>query len=698
MPGSGASSVTIVAAPAPPDDAGLSGADLAVATLVVAATVGVWIAAGVTPGEVSAYLGYVAIAIALPGILLYRLAIRSDRIGLADLCLGVPVGIALQILGVVLLSSLGFRRAGWFAAPMVGVCSLVALRRRRRLGDASVRVHRGRLLEPLLIGGLCLSGVALLALRDFPDHPLPRQIGARGVAYYPDMPWHLGNVAAAKRSWPLRNPRIAGEPFRYHVGAYLFEAGASTVAGIDPATLLFRLDPVMLMMLLVVQLVWLAREYGGTTLIGVGAAYLVLLAGDASSLWRQTSALFFNLFVTHLYLSPTYFFGLVLFVPLVALSGRLAFSGQPRRSGDMLLWLLLLPACGLTKPTTMPVLAAAAAGFAGLHWLRFRTLPTPALLVGVGAVAAFIAVWPAVVPPSAAELMTMKWNPLGTLRLTPIWKSLRDHTSTAAMIAIVVAGHAPAILAGIAALAVRRRPLTDSGRWLLMLAVAGAAPALLFTATGNGQLYFWFYGYTALAVMASTGFAQLLSRPRTAVTRLLLAGGLAAAMIGTLSIVFQSAPGVKDIMGARFRAFQRNPDHQVPGRPIQISAAVAQGLLWVARNTAPAAVVAVNDQSRKYYYSALTQRAVLLEGSAEVVDLFTIDSRAVREQALGRLFGEAGADAVCETARRFGVDYLVEVKAAARSGPPGAAPIPADVVFENGEVGIVSLSGCRSRL
>lgn len=683
--------------PASVDDIGISRSDIAVAAILAIAVIAVWVRNGVTLGEAIAYCAYLAIAIAIPGISLCRLAVRSGRLGLADLCLGVPVGIALQVVGYVVLASIGFRRIGWFAAPIVGLFCLLALLRRRGWCIGHVRFLRGRMLQPVLIGGLCLLSVVLMALRDFPQHTLPRQVEARGVSYYRDMPWHLGNLAAAKRTWPLQNPRISGEPFRYHVGAYVFEAGTSTVAGIDVATLLFRLDPVMLLMLLCAQLVWMGRECGGPGLIGVGAAYIVLLAGDASSVLRQTSPLFFNLFVTHLYLSPTYFLGLVLFVPLVVLSGRLAFSSRPRRMGEALLWLLLLPACGLAKPTTLPVLAAGAVGFAGLHLLSHRTLHKPSLIVAIGAVVAFFAVLPVVIPPSAAELMTMTWNPLGSLRLTPMWKALRTHTSTGAMTAIVVAGHAPAILVGITALAAARRPFTAMHRWLAMLAVAGAGPALLFTAVGNGQLYFWFYGYVALAVIASVGFAQLLKRPPTAVTRLILTAGLIAGIVGTLSIVFQSRPGVKEIMGPRFGMFQRNPDNQVPDKPAEISAGMAQGLLWVAHNTDAAAVIAVNDRSLNFYYSALTERAVFLEKSGDLVDLFTVVSRAEREQAVGRLFGDAGPEAVCETARHFGVGYLVNVKALARPAPHIPVSNRTEVVFDNGEIGVVSLLGCRTR-
>lgn len=676
-----------------PDDAGFSRADLAIAAFVLAAVFAVLISSGVTYAEVFSYAAYLTLAIALPGILLCRLAGQSGRVGLADLCLGVPVGMAVQVLGFVGLAAVGLRRAGWFVAPAVGVLCLFALLQRRGRRNVDFRLVRGRLLEPVLIGSLCLASVGLLALRDFPQHPLPRDVGAAGLAYYRDMPWHLGNLSAAKRTWPLENPRMAGEPLHYHVGAYVFGAGTSTVTGIDVATLLFRLDPVMLVLLLGVQLVWMGRQYGGPGIAGVGTAFLVLLAGDASSLWRQTSPQFFNLFVTHLYLSPTYFLGLVLFLPLLVLSGKLIADDPPRRRADVYLWFLLLPACGLTKSTTLPVLAAAAAGFAGLHLIRRRALHAPALLVAGGAMVAFFAVWPVVIPPSAAEVKTMLWNPFGSLRLTPMWKALRSHMSKSAMTVIVLAGHAPAMLMGITSLAASRRPWTPARDWLAMLALAGAGPALLFTATGNGQLYFWFYGYVALAALASAGFAELLQRPATAVTRTLVAVTVVAGLIGTLSIVFQSRPGVKRIMGAQFRMFQANPDNQVPDRPAEITSGMAEGLLWIARNADPAAVIAVNDRSVNFYYSALSERPVFLEKTAPVVDIATITSIFERERAVGHLFGDAGPAVACETARHFGVDYLVNIKTPVR--PLALDSSVLDVVFENNDIGVVSMARCR---
>lgn len=672
----------------------ISGAGVVLATMVVAAVVAVWVSNGVTSVEALSYLLYWALAIALPGMVVVRAAYRDNPGGLALVCLGVPVGMALQIVGFVLVASLGFHRLAWFVAPAVGVVACLALVWRRGVAVLRVRFVRAPFLEPVLIGILCLSSVTLLALRDFPQHPLPRQASSEGLAYYRDMPWHLGNLSAAKRDWPLENPRISGEPLHYHVGAYVFGAGTSTVTGIDVATLLFRLDPVMVLLLLGAQVVWVGRQCGGPGLVGVVAAYLILLTGDAASLWRQTSSQFFNLFLTHFYLSPTFSLGLVLFLPALALAGRVIAGNHPRQRGDVMLGLLLLPACGLTKSTTLPVLAAAALGVGGLHLLRRRELHKPALLVAAMVAVVFVVVWPVVIPPSADEVKTMTWNPLGTFRLTPMWKALRTEMSTGAMTLIVALGHAPAMLAGIIAFAVTRRSWAPMHIWLAMVALAGAGPALLFTATGNGQLYFWFNGYVAAGVLAAVGLVECLRRPPTVAAHVIRVAAVIAVVIATLSVVFQSRPGVKRLMGNHFRMFQANPDNQVPDRPAELTRGMVEGLRWVARHTDPAAVIAVNDQTVNFYYSALTERAVYLEKIAGVVDVFARTTLAERERTVGRLFGDAGPEESCAAATAAGVSYLVNIKPAGRPTLQLPESDRHRVVFDSPEVSVLSLAAC----
>lgn len=658
---------------------------------VACAAMAAWLANGVAVRDAALYLAYVGLAIAVPGMLLRRVMTRAARPMLEEIAIGVPLGVAAQILGYIVFASLGLGRLAWFAAPIFGVVS--AWRLWRRPGDrpTAAAPQAFGALECVLIGVLCAASIGLMALRDFPGHPLPQQVAGDGLRYYRDMPWHLGNLSAAARSWPLENPRIAGEPLHYHVGFYILGAGTSTVTGIDVASLLFRLEPVLWVVLLAFQLVWIGRVTGGSNAVGIATAFLVLLCSDAGSAWRLANPQFFNLFVTDLFLSPTLLLGLILFLPALVVVGRLVSSEHPSR-GEIAIGTVLLVAAGLTKSTLLPVFSAGAAGFALWQWIGRRRVNRLAVGAAVIGAVIFACDWPIVMPPSAAEAATMTWRPLGTLRLTPIWKLLRTEWSPSALTVLVAAGHAPAMFAGVLALVAMRRPLTTMQQWLVVIATAAAGPALLFTATGNGQLYFWFAGYPALAAVAAVGLVAWMRQTRTTVMRIGAAIAALAVALSVATVVFQSRPGVMRLMGDHFRMFQANPDHQVPAKPMDLSVGVVQGLVWVAQHTDRRAVVAVNDRSVNFYYSALSERAVFLEKYADVVDMFTRTSLAEREHALGELFG-GGAVAMCAAARRYRIDYLIDLT----SSPTRHQPDPGfAVVFSNADLSVVSLATCRA--
>jgi hypothetical protein len=61
----------------------------------------------VHPSEQLRYLAFVIVWIALPGVLLHQTLLRPERIGLADACIGLPLGYAQLVFGFVLLSALG---------------------------------------------------------------------------------------------------------------------------------------------------------------------------------------------------------------------------------------------------------------------------------------------------------------------------------------------------------------------------------------------------------------------------------------------------------------------------------------------------------------------------------------------------------------------------------------------------------------
>ena len=141
----------------------------ALPSLVMAATAIVWLMTGVRLAEITSYIAYFLIWIALPGVLLYRAAYKPERIGLDDVCVGIPLGMAAQVVGFVLLATIGHPRVGWFAAPALGLFGLFVVWR-RRLPGSRLQFCRVGLAAPVLVASICLASVVLMALRDFPQH------------------------------------------------------------------------------------------------------------------------------------------------------------------------------------------------------------------------------------------------------------------------------------------------------------------------------------------------------------------------------------------------------------------------------------------------------------------------------------------------------------------------------------------------
>ena len=656
--------------------------------VVAACIIGIWVVTGVALGEIARYVTYLAVIVVGPGLVIYRRLMGRAGLGLAAVLIAIPVAWSVRVSAFAVLRFFGVSTVSWLGAVAFAAVSY-GISRRQPAAAQPEREASQKWLAGGALAAICLSSVVLLALRDFQPHPLPDHI-REGVVYYRDIPWHLGNITALPRGWPLQNPRLDSESLHYHVGSYIFTAGASHVAGIAPSTLLLRLDPVFLVVVFCLQLAWLGRQCTGSALVGVLTAGIVLLAGDASSLVGAIGSIFGNHVVTNLFRSPTFLLGLVLFVPLVG-SGASILAGRATRS-EILTWLLCLPGCALAKPTTLPVLGAAAIGYAVLQWIRTRHWSGPALLLALSTIVAFAAVGPIVLPETSGELM--RWEPLASVRISGAWRIWRGEGMSGTLCHVLITlGHAPMLLLGIAAFLWAKG--LAPGIWLGLLAAAGASVALLFTAGGGSQLYFWYYGYVAAGVLAASGIASLLTlEPRIARWSAMLIVA-ALGLVTTASVVLQSRPGIEVLMGDSFRIFLRNPDNQIPGPPAVLSPQLATGLRWIAHNTEPRALLAVSTQKPPFYYSALTERAVFFEDSIYTVEFFTAISRHDRETATRELFEASDAARLCEVAGRYGIEYLVRIKEPAGSAPSPAAPPELSVVFDSQALSVVSTARCR---
>lgn len=138
-------------------------------------------------------------------------------------------------------------------------------------------------------------------------------------------------------------------------------AAASQVTGLELPLVFFRLWIFPLVVLLVLQLVVAGQSLARSAYAGLIAACLVLLVGQLQLDTRDTLfALvpFLGVFFTYLTASPSFLFGLVVFVPLITLIGeRIATREGPGHPGDWVLIAILAIGASDAKIVLLPLIA-----------------------------------------------------------------------------------------------------------------------------------------------------------------------------------------------------------------------------------------------------------------------------------------------------------------------------------------------------
>jgi hypothetical protein len=279
----------------------------------------------------------------------------------------------------------------------------------------------------------------------------------------------------------------------------------------------FASTPVLLLVILGLQLFWLGRSLSGRVGTGVITLAIALLVGDVSSLFGSTVELFGNIFVSNLYLSPTYLFGLVFLIPIVVVSGRWLIERSGGLPTPVIIGLPLLAGC-FAKIMILPIVAAAAGSVLLWRVLVERTTPHRELGFLATVATATAILYPLVVDPN--EIGSFRFRLLASLHDVPAWHReglqwlVVGHSHAGLVLGIFLA-HAPVVWLGLVCyLALRRLRVDGQAVWFGLVAGAAAAPSLALLLPGEAQLYFWVYGYAALVAVATEGLDLLIERPR----------------------------------------------------------------------------------------------------------------------------------------------------------------------------------------
>ncbi|MDG6101891.1 hypothetical protein Daura_37475 [Dactylosporangium aurantiacum] len=314
----------------------------------------------VPPATTGVFAAYVALAVTVPGMLLWRLVHRGSRTLPEDLAAGTAIGYGIEVLAYIPARAAGMPLAAQ-AVPVLIIAAFAAvpgLRRYWRGDGAAGRVP--------LAWSWTLAVVALIMLAWASKYY--RYLGQSWPSYGRtdiDLPFHLALTGEFKHHMDLVTPWVTSEGVYYHWFIYADFASTSWVTGIEPWTLISRLSLLPMIMAYVVLVAAFGRRATGSWLGGALtalAAFLILspdpygwpLDGFYTSYAFNTMDDGSNLKL-FLWSSPSQTFGSMLFVPLMLLLLDLLRD----HGGDRRRWVLfaLLPAAIMgAKATFLPTL------------------------------------------------------------------------------------------------------------------------------------------------------------------------------------------------------------------------------------------------------------------------------------------------------------------------------------------------------
>jgi len=415
----------------------------------------------------------------------------------------------------------------------------------------------------------------------------------------------------------------------------------------------------------VAQMFVLGRALARSPWGGVIAALLAVVVSELSFARSYNEPLFLGLFVRWLFVSPTFYFGLIFCGALLIALGRCA--RQARCGPREYLWLLLLGTAGTgAKGTVLPVVVVALGLWTAWRWARERRLPGRLIGFGVCLTASFVVVYIPMM--SAWRTGDAAFRPLHVFELASFWKeylpvwqrgldewlpsALARPLGSLACATVVFAGTCGVRLLALPYLlwADRRRRDPLLVGWMGAFLVASAGMGLLMELNSHGELYVLLMMRLPMAVLTAgfivaaarrfarwrretqaTAGAAVVNRLSGGVRRVLVGGavmvGVAAFAVQTSLWWTRNSPGVRD--------FLRTPADMRPDRYMQ---ELQEAMLWVRHNTERNAVLVANactpENMKKdhwgaldrtligvhFYYSALSERRLWFEGPNYIMD------------------------------------------------------------------------------
>ncbi|HEX8626775.1 MAG TPA: hypothetical protein VF755_01220, partial [Catenuloplanes sp.] len=326
----------------------------------------------------------------------------------ADVCAGLAVGYAVEVLSYLPARALGAPRAVllW---PVVTLAAFAVLPGLRRFWRGAGPARWAPVWWSVLMSGAA-AFLVLWSTMFYRTHGLRPPAN---LSPYFDMPFHLALAGELSHRVPPSTPYVLGEPLNYHWFVYAELAATHWATGIELQTLLYRLSPLPMLIAFVVLVAVAASRVVGGWWAGPAAAVVTMVGTVANPYPWAPGSVFDGQTLDATWTSPTNLFGLLLFAAVLLLVIDLVGGGQRGRRPWVLLAVLLTVLAG-AKATFLPMLLAGLLLTVAAVAVTTRRVHRPALGAAGLTTAALLF---AVVVLFAGGDAGLRLDPLATVRL-----------------------------------------------------------------------------------------------------------------------------------------------------------------------------------------------------------------------------------------------------------------------------------------
>ncbi len=449
---------------------------------------------GVDIVEIGRFGIYWGVAVLLPGLIVSRLLLGTQRTIVECLAVAGITGVSLEVLAWVLgvTVGLGSPVRFWWIPVLVAGAAVPSWRQQVWI-RVPERVGTGNSVALSLLATFILARLDVFSFRSAPLPP-------RGGALFHDLWWQLSLVQETMRFERPQVPQVVGEPLNYHFLANVHIGIGSRLSGVRPEVVLLRLWLIPIVLVSIGLAMALGRVLTSSSTAGVVTAWLAFGVSVRTYIWVDVSGFAQNPIMFH---SPSQ-----LLANAGILAAALGFVRLFRRgaSASLVGWLVLIVVvAGGSKSTVLPILIAAT--FTALIWaiVTRSTSVRPLLGATSGVLVLQGCVFVLASGTSGGKLVV-----LGMFKSLKVYQDLvpdealrgvndgllldsidsPKHVAVAVLVTVVVLAMHTYRLAGLSMLARRTGRADVVNWWLSGAVVAGFAATLTIDHVGLSQSFF----------------------------------------------------------------------------------------------------------------------------------------------------------------------------------------------------------------